>query len=161
MVFILTEAGKMSDYYISFIPSEPNYVPSSEITKQIESIAIDDRDCSQRSFEVNHIILFADAGENVESISCPFCKADLLEWWGEAMSSAYSGDDGFINLIAQTPCCNQSCSLNDLIYYFPQGFYKTKLTIEPTLQHQLDTEDICQKLKKISGVQWRTIHTHI
>ena len=149
----------MSDYYISFIPTEPSYVPDSKIAKQIEGIVIDD--CVQRYFETSNIILFADAGENFESISCPFCEADLQEWWGNAMGIAYSGNDGFINLIAQTPCCNQPCSLNDLIYYFPQGFYKTKLTIEPTLQHQLNTENICQSSEEISGVQWRTIHTRI
>lgn len=149
----------MSDYHISFIPEEPSYAPNPEVAKQIEDIAIDD--CTQRSFEVNSIVLFADAGQNLESISCPFCKADLQEWWGEAMNSAYSGDDGFTNLIAQTPCCKHSCSLNDLIYCYPQGFYRAKLTIEPTPQHQLNTEGICQKLKEISGVQWRTIHTHV
>ena len=149
----------MSDYYISFIPVEPSYVPDSETAQRIRGIAIDN--CVQRSFETSDIILFADAGENFESISCPLCKADLQEWWGNAMDSAYSDDEGFINLIAQTPCCNRSCSLNDLVYCFPQGFYKTKLTIEPTPQQQLNTENICQSLEGISGVQWRTIHTRI
>ena len=149
----------MSDYNISFIPEEPGYVPEPEIAKQIEDIEIND--CALRTFEVSNIILFADAGENFESVSCPFCKADLMDWWGGAMDSAYSDDDGFIDLTAQVPCCKQLCSLNDLIYCYPQGFYKTKLTIEPTLQHRLEVEDVCQKLRDISGVQWRAVHTYI
>jgi len=147
----------MSDYFISFIPMEPDYVPELEIAKQIENIII--ADCVQISFDISNIILFADAGRNLESISCPFCKADLNEWWGNAMESAYSKGGGFINLRIQTPCCIRLCSLNNLTYHFPQGFYKAKLTIEPILQHKLNTGDICQELKRISGVLWQAIHT--
>jgi len=149
----------MSDYYISFIPEEPNYVPDSKMVEEIKGMAIED--CVQQYFEVSDVMHFADAGENLESIACPFCKADLQEWWGGAMDLAYSGESGFTNLVTVVPCCNQSCSLNDLVYHFPQGFYKVKLTIEPTPDYQVSIEDVCDKLKEVSGMQWRVIHTRV
>ena len=147
----------MSDYYVSFIPVNPNYVPVLHVANQIENLIINH---AQGILEINNIVLLAHAGENLESISCHLCKADLKEWWGDAMDSAYSKENGFVELIIQTPCCHQTCSLNDLDYYFPQGFYKTKLTFEPN-QRQLDTKLICQRLMELSALQWRVIHTRI
>ena len=40
----------MSDYYISFIPEEPNYIPDSKVVEEIKGVAIED--CVQQYLEL-------------------------------------------------------------------------------------------------------------
>ena len=40
--------------------------------------------------------------ENWEGVLCPFCNADLEDWWGDAMASAHV-DGGFPDLAVATP----------------------------------------------------------
>lgn len=151
----------MSDYYISFIPKQPDYISDTQIIQQIENLKFEKNDVQRTKLEISEITLFAHCGSNLETIFCPFCKSDLMEWWGKAMSEASSDGKSFDNLSIQTPCCNNLSSLNDLEYHFDQGFYKTIFTIIPQAEHHLIAEDISLQLEKISGVLWRIIHTHI
>ena len=148
----------MSDYFISYMPVEPNYIPSKNIAKQLSELEI--HGCTT-VLEIEDILKFADAGANFESVRCPYCDADIIKWWGGAMGNAYDMDEGFTDLEICTPCCGAKSTLNDLNYHFPQGFYRTRLFAEPFVDAQIDTNSICVKLETITGMKWRAIHQHL
>lgn len=84
------------------------------------------------------------------------------------MDDAYAGDDGFVDLNVVTPCCHKAATLNQLDYYFPQGFYKSMIEMRPYFYadvFQVPQEShkaaICEQLFQITGKQWRIIYTHI
>jgi len=144
------------DSIIYFIPEDINFKLSSNEIEQIKSLFWDKNNIS---FESNDAIQFADAGENFESVNCPFCKVDLMECWGEEMDSCYE-EDGFTCLDIITPCCQKKTSLHNLVYYFPQGFYNTMIIIEPQFEHTLTIEQLAIEIHKITAMQWRIIQPH-
>ena len=155
----------MSDFYVNFIPEKPNYELDEQIINLIKSLSWYGDNVK---IIVNEQVEFADAGANFERVSCPFCDTDLMGWWGEAMNKAYSKEDGFINLDIVTPCCYKNTTLNNLNYYFPQGFYKTMISMEPyhikniiQVNQDLQKEAICQELSKITNIKWRIINRSI
>jgi len=147
----------MSDYFIRFIPENIDTKLSWDEIKQIEKMNW----CGNSpKIIINEKIQFADAGQNFESVRCPSCKANLMEWWGSAMSSAYSEEHGFVDLEITTPCCNMTTSLHRLEYSFPQGFYKIMIEVTPELDSQIAAERIADDLLDITGGSWRIIHAH-
>jgi len=148
----------MSDYITRFIPDDPYYILNADEIRQIKSIVWRG---NAVSVEVNDVILFADAGENFESVLCPLCKSDLKNNWGKIMGEAYADGYGFVNLDFITSCCNKSTSLQNLIYYFQQGFYKSIVEVIPDLQSNIDEVEICKLLMQITGITWRVIHSRL
>ena len=155
----------MSDFWLIFIPEEPSFKPSKE---QIGVIKSQPWYSDNVAIHVNNIIEFADAGSNFESVSCPFCGFDLMDWWGSAMDEAYSTEVGFIILDIVTPCCREKTTLHDLSYDSPQGFYSTMIEMQAYLfkgviqiPQELHRVAICQELFKITNMKWRIINRHI
>ncbi len=113
----------MSDNWICIIPRDPNWTPDSiqmnagkmilqTIMPQSEEIelAVDDN------------IKFRDCGGNFESVQCPKCKAAInTERWQSLMDSDYDGNS-FRICNYKMDCCGHETSLNDLEYFFAQGF---------------------------------------
>ena len=147
----------MSDCIKRFIPDNPNYRLSKNTINVIQSF---NWYGDNVVIEVNDIIKFADSGSNFESVSCPFCKFDLMNWWGNAMNKAYSDENGFTNLEIITPCCGKATTLHDLNYNFPQGFYKTIIEIQVFDDNSIDTKNICNQLFITTNENWRVINTH-
>jgi len=147
----------MSDYIIRFIPEDIHINLSENSIKIIEKL---DWFENFSKFMFNEKIHFADAGHNFESVKCPLCKADLMEWWGNAMGSAYSDEEGFFDIMATTPCCRMKTSLHNLDYSFPQGFYKIMIEVMPELNSQITPENISNNLLDITGEKWRIIRAH-
>jgi hypothetical protein len=100
----------MSNYFIRFIPEDINISLSERDIKFIEEL---DWNGNTPKFIFSEQILFADAGQNFESVRCPLCKTVLMEWWDNAMCSAYSDEHGFIDIEVATSCCNTIISLNN------------------------------------------------
>jgi hypothetical protein len=148
---------KMSDYFIRFIPEKIDTELNQSEIKLIDGLSwggiVPKYISSER-------IQFADAGQNFEVAKCPFCRNNLMEWWGETMSSSYSNDLGFVEIDKTTPCCNMRISLHNLEYNFPQGFYKTMIEICPKVDSQIDSEKIAERLEIITKGKWRIIHAH-
>ena len=147
----------MSDYFIRFIPESISSTLTQDEMKLIEGLGWGE---NTPKFIFNERIQFADAGQNFESVKCPSCKNDLMEWWGNAMSSAYSEENGFLGLEIITPCCSTITSLHELEYSFSQGFYKTMIEIVPESEIQIMSEEIADRLFKITRKKWREIHAH-
>lgn len=141
----------MSDTVKSFIPCSPDYAPTVEQADGIKKgLPVG------AELETTDEMQFCDAGQNFESVRCPFCYANLMEWWGHAMDAAYSDGHGFTVLNTITPCCGRAVSLNDLTYHFPQGFCKTKITIDID-SDKTDEAGILKTLYGVTGLPWRMI----
>ena len=147
----------MSDYFIRFIPENIDTKLKWDEMKQIEKISWNG---NSPKIIINEKIQFADTGQNFETVRCPFCKSNLMEWWGNAMSSACSKERGFIELEITTPCCNMTTSLHCLDYSFPQGFYKTMIEVIPEIGSQVFAERIANDLFNITGGAWRIIYAY-
>jgi len=149
----------MSDNYIRFIPEELNDRLDLQETLKIKSLDSYGRITVNESEKIE----FADAGSNFESVSCPCCGAQLMEWWGEAMEAAWDGQ-GFISLNITTPCCGKEMSLHNLNYYFNQGFYKVMVELEPEILKPLLWDEIAESIKQeliqITGYEWRIVYAH-
>ena len=148
----------MSDYYIRFIPDAPYYELNSNEIADIKSFVWYGDNVQ---INVSATLLFADAGANFESVNCPFCKTDLMDWWGGAMNEAYSNNEGFTDINIFTPCCNRATTLHNLDYFFDQGFYKSIVEIKPELIHSIDDKQICEQLRGVTNTSWRVIHNRI
>ncbi len=145
----------MSDMIINLIPCNPFYVPSIS-----ERDAINNVISTEAVLEVMDKVQFADAGANFESVRCPFCHAELMEWWKDAMDVAYSDEKGFIQLGVTVPCCGKESSLNDLEYSWPQGFYTAKIVYRPYDDATDKEQNLLEELRTISGTSWRVITAH-
>ena len=140
-----------------FIPENIN-ISLDESTKMFIKKFKWDGNCPK--FIFSDKIQFADSGQNFESVKCPLCKENIMEWWGSAMSSAYSDEHGFVNLNIATPCCASKASLHTLEYSLPQGFYKTMIEITPNARSEIVPEEIVQNLLDVIGERWRVIYAH-
>ncbi|MCL2399486.1 MAG: hypothetical protein FWC91_07085 [Defluviitaleaceae bacterium] len=155
----------MSDFWFSFIPEDPRYVLSTSAINKIKKFSWYEDNVT---IIVNDTVKFANAGSNFERVSCPFCKSDLMSWWGGAMNEAHSEDAGFIKLDVVTPCCKKNTTLHSFDYYSSQGFYTTIIEMSPYF-HQgtirvpqgIHKDVIRQDLFEITDVKWRVIYTII
>jgi len=145
----------MSDHFVRFIPEEINITLCKNSMRTIEKL---NWGGNIPRFIFNEQVQFADAGQNFESVKCPLCKVDLMEWWREAMNSAFSDEHGFVNIEITTPCCSMEMTLHNLEYTFPQGFYK--VMIEVMSDNEFAAEKIMDDLLKITEVKWRLVNTH-
>lgn len=147
----------MSDYFIRFIPEDIDANLNEREIKLVEKLNWDE---NNPKFIFSERVQLADAGQNFEIVKCQFCMANLMEWWSNAMSSAYSEDYGFVKLEVTTPCCNKTTSLHNLDYSFPQGFYKIMIEVMPKANSKIMSDEIAEDLLAITGRNWRVIHAH-
>lgn len=151
----------MSASYYQLIPTVPDYVPDAAARElACQRFAAFIPEAEQVTAEVTEHIEFISAMGSFETVSCPVCGAlQDNSWWMRAMDAAYS-ERGFADLRITLPCCGAASSLNDLRYYFPQGFARFVLSaFEPNI---LDLEDWqTQELEKLLGCQLRRVWAHV
>ena len=111
----------MSDTFLRLVPVDPRWTPSHDAAASAVRLMTRMLPAADHvSFHVEESVVFYDAGEFSESISCPACRADLGDWWADAMNAAYVSK--FEDLAIVTPCCATRTSLNDLVYRWPAAF---------------------------------------
>lgn len=149
----------MSDTFLLLIPSAPDFVPSeaaqaAALTRfksflpKAEDVMCDSTD------EVR----FIDAGVNFERISCPACRRPMaLRWWQDAMNAA--AEKVFADLAITLPCCGKPSSLNDLVYFWAQGFARFSLEALNPGQRDLRVDQV-RELETILGCSLRVILAH-
>ena len=103
------------------IPTEPGFVPSASARERATAVLrralpLADDIASHVSAEIR----FVDCGANFETVRCPYCGADLGEWWAEVMEIGQ--EQHFRDLRVTTPCCGTASALNRLVYSAPAGF---------------------------------------
>ena len=145
----------MSDTIFSFIPKDPYHKLSS---KTVAEIREQFGNGSKTKIGVLERVEFADAGENFETVSCPYCNSLSMGWWGEEMDNAYDIEEGFLSIDIITPCCEKETTLNDLIYYFDQGFYRTIVVID---DDNVNIEKVVNDLEEITKIKWKSIIARI
>jgi hypothetical protein len=103
---------------------------------------------------------FIDCGESFETLACPACAASIgMDVWSGWMDEDWHGEDGFRLHRHPTPCCNESVTLNDLVYFRPQGFARWFVSAYDTTHGPL-TEDETRALSKVAGMPLRAIYQH-
>jgi hypothetical protein len=151
----------MSDNWIIIIPKEPNYIPEEIHRENARNRLIE---ITPNSDEVKIIITeyisFYDCGANLDRIGCPKCNADLSpNWWQEKMDTDFDKHTFKLEKYL-TPCCKHSCSLNELIYEWPQGFGRFAIeAMNPNIG--LLEEKYILELEAILGTELRVIYRHI
>jgi len=127
----------LSDDWLRVIPTDPTFVPqpvAAERARQLLTQLAPADPSGTPAIEVSvGEVAFIDAGENFDSLSCPWCGAVIdIDWWQGRMGAAASS--GFADLLCRTPCCDVTTSLNDLLYDWPQGFARWWLEVmNPTV----------------------------
>ena len=123
----------MSDSFLVLIPTDPTWQPDDAAAERAGNVVAD---LAPEAEEIEAFITdeveFFDAGENLETVKCPFCATEVSEWWADAMDTA--ADLGFADLGVVMPCCGKPASLNDLVYDMPQGFAQFSISVtEPEI----------------------------
>jgi hypothetical protein len=149
----------MSDNWLQFIPTEPQYQPTTEMAERARALMatfVPKADAVSAEFKSS--IEFFHPGGNWSGVKCPICGTDAEGWWGPAVSAASMKQ--FIDLAITTPCCGASVSLNDLRYVWPAGFGRFVLkAMNPNIPDlQYDEE---AQLRTILGCNLRKIWLHL
>lgn len=118
----------MSDDYLRFIPTDPDYSPPFVVDQRARQLlASFIPQLAEITINRYETIQFIDAGSNWGPIYCPGCGAILAdEAWACLVDKASVTQ--FTNLSVLTPCCGISTSLNELRYGWPVGFARFVLS---------------------------------
>jgi hypothetical protein len=112
----------MSDDWMIVIAADPHAKPSRERADAAFALLTALRpEAEEAELHLLDTPQFFDCGSNLENAFCPFCKAELFDWWQDAMDQWVRRDDRS-SLSVEVPCCGRATSLNDLDYVMPQGF---------------------------------------
>ena len=150
----------MSEYTIHLIPKDASYIPPAKAQKTLLEYVIQldlgEEDIVSVAFD--HV-RFQDCGANFSKISCPNCSADIsVDRWQACMNRNFNGKEFDLKPFS-TLCCNFVTNLNELIYDFPQGFSKYRLSIINPKKNIKKNESTT--LEKILGCQLNIIHYHL
>ena len=150
----------MSDNWIVLIPEDPRFVPDAvKQSRARDRFAELTLDAYRIEAKVSDKVEFFDCGSNFEHILCPACQSEIpVAWWQGRMEEDYG--DGFKLAEYSTPCCRNLCTLQELIYDWPQGFGRFALeAMNPNLG-KLD-ERYKDEIEEILGTKLRVIYQHI
>ncbi len=148
----------MSEHIVKIIPKNPFYKGSVSALQSVKAFLERQIDCDDSEMTSAETPVFVDCGANLEKISCPQCGAELdFDWWGGAMGKA--GEEEFMSLEAEMPCCKRIVSLNDLNYEFPCGFACCQICISNP--EQFEKDNVIEVVKSSLGTDVRNIEAHI
>jgi hypothetical protein len=147
----------MSDNFTIVLPVDPFATASKECVEATLALLSKLRADAQE-FELfqSDTPDFFHCGSNFDAAFCPFCQADLTDWWIRAMNTWHE-DPRLLSVT--TPCCNRVTSLNDLDYDWPQGFACVAFRLtNPSAD--LEPEELLQ-IEATLGLPVRIISMHI
>ena len=144
-----------------YVPIDPRFVPPAEARVAARSwLAARLPGADEVEAKIYEDIRFVDPGANFEGVFCPFCGADVMDWWMETLDATPAA---IAACEARTlPCCEREAMLNDLRYVWPAGFATFVLEARnPGLRGapDLPTADRAA-LEVIVGCRLRTIWAH-
>ncbi len=150
----------MSDSYVSFVSTDPNWAPSSD--EQIEELVSIVADALPESEEIESLVhdfpAFVHPGENLVTVNCSKCTADLHEWFWELMEEGdYQGGPGPLDV--EVPCCKQTVSLTELKLDWPGAFARFQIdAMNPEIEEI--PRGLLVQLATKSGQEFRAVHSH-
>jgi len=149
----------MSDNWLRYVPTDPQFQPSASAAKVAEALLLSFLPQAEKvRSEFTENVGFIDPGANWAGVLCPLCGADAESWWGNAMST--SAETDFTNLAVRAPCCHTTASLNELRYVWPAAFGRYVLeAMNPNVQGL--SEQQSELLSSALGCSVREIPVHI
>jgi hypothetical protein len=149
----------MSDTFLVLIPTRPDFVPpEASQAAALDRLKAFVPKADEVGCDSTTDIRFFDAGVNFEKVSCPMCRLALpMGWWGSSMERA--GRKEFADLGITLPCCGKTSSLNDLMYFWAQGFARFALEVQNPGVKDLRADQV-RELEKILGCSLRVILSH-
>jgi len=151
----------MSDIYICLIPRDPEFLPSAAgIAAAEEFMAYLAPDADQIESEIAPHIKFRDCGASLESVRCPVCDADILDWWRDLMGDGEHWDEPFVLEPVALPCGHVAPSLNELRYTWDQGFSRFMLEAMNPAIGPLDEEEL-KRFEELLGCPLKAIYQHV
>jgi hypothetical protein len=144
----------MSDNYLCFVPTDPDFVPSDEAAEVAVRLL--------RSFggdikiERHDRRQFVYGGVNFDGADCPVCGASLDGWWEDAMAVAHAS--AFADLNVLTPCGHQT-SLNELAYRWPAAF--ARFWLECWNPGMREDDSVIEGVSRALGTTVKTVWAHI
>jgi len=162
----------VSDYVLSLIPIDQEYVPSSAAREKaaalLQEMLPDGEMCEAKVYDQLH---FIDQGENCEAVLCPSCGRRFeidyftendpgLTWWLE-MSEAIPKDGSIKDLQTTMPCCGAGLPFTSLEFDWPAGFAHFALSIWNTnAADGLLTVEQLGMLDEVLGCKLKQIRAH-
>jgi hypothetical protein len=149
----------MSDNWLQFVPSDPEYQPSPEAAERARILlAAFTPQADAVSVNFKESVQFFHPGSNWLGVECSACGADAESWWNSAMESAY--ESRFHNLLTTAACCGARVSLNDLRYPWAAAFGRFVLEAKnPNVSDIPPAEE--ERLRAALGCDLRKIWGHI
>ncbi len=149
----------MSESYAVVIPADPKAAmpeTAEAVREALERIVGSDRSRIKDYGKLQ----FIDCGGNFESLACPACADKIeLDVWSGWMDEDWHGKEGFHLHRHATPCCGEGVTLNDLIYFLPQGFARWFVSAYDTAHGPL-TDAETRTLSELAGMPLRAIYQH-
>lgn len=152
----------MSDTVVSFIPKVCDFLPEKTEINAIEAVA---SNLFEGSTEISinkayELPFFIDCGQNHEAIFCPKCNTEIkVEFWQQEMESSWvEHSRGFKFKVFSTQCCNESLSINDLVYVPHQGF--ARFSIEVTNPKTNRNEEMLAKLRELTKEEFCIVNAY-
>ncbi|MFG3604844.1 hypothetical protein [Micromonospora chersina] len=155
----------MSDFYISLIPTDVNWQPTSAAATEAEAYVrrvFLDPDGVQQDVAVEFYdrITVVDAGENVQKITCPRCDRDIPLDWYEDLIEETEGE--FDSLSVTVPCCETAVALDTLKFDWPSGFARFEIAVANPARAEYEfTPDEIGAVEAILGHPLRQVVAHI
>jgi hypothetical protein len=155
----------MGDYTISFVPNDPQFIPSEAAQKRavafLEKAFHDHSGSVADSIEATTTqgIEVAMPGEYFDKVNCPACKKDIPDW-SSMMGVDYEAGKGFKLARYPMPCCGITLSLNALTYDPHIAFSRFKLEImnsplgSKTAQCRSDLEAVLGTPLSVIDAKW-------
>ena len=149
----------MSDNWMIVIAADPLAVPPKERADAAFRLLTTMRpEAQDPALYLSDKPEFFHCGANFGNVFCPFCGADIREWWRQPIDAWWKSADRR-DLSVMTPCCGRATTLNDLDYDRPQGMACVAISL---MNPEFDLEpEERQQIEAALGLPVRIIWEHI
>lgn len=149
----------MSDNWMIVIAADPLAVPpKARAEAALHLLKTMRPDAQAPALYLSDKPKFFHCGGNFGNVFCPFCGADINEWWPKSMD-AWWNSPNHRDLSVVTPCCGLATTLNDLDYDRPQGMACIAISLRNP-EFDLEPEERLQ-IEASLGLPVRIIWEHI
>jgi hypothetical protein len=149
----------MSDNWMIVIPVDPLAVPPKERAEAAFALLTTMRpEAEEPELYLSDQPEFFHCGSNFGNVFCPFCAAEIREWWSKPIDAWWKSADRR-DLAVETPCCGRATTLNDLDYVCVQGMACVAVTLRNP-NFDLEPQER-SKVEDALGLPVRVVWRHI
>ena len=149
----------MSENWLIVIAADPLAIPPRERAEVALKLLVTMRpEASEPELYLADKPDFFHCGGNFDNVFCPFCGADIMDWWHGPLDTWWKSTDRR-NLSVVTPCCGRPTTLSDLDYDSPQGMACVAVSLMNPAS-DLEPEELRQ-VEAVLGLSVKIIWRHI